>query len=256
MKSSTLKKGIYGIVTIFLLIVTWEIVAIVKNEPILFPSLSRIAVSFFRLFSVHNLNLMGMTLLRIVISVGIAFLIYFCIGTLYIWKKESYAFFRPVISIMRSTPLAILSIFLFILMGDKISPYVITILVILPVGIEGVLTAIRTIDSVLVDDLKLMNTNLFKSLFLVYIPLIKEYLVMTLLQTFGLGFKVMVMGEFICQTKNSIGKELFSIKSSLEMDNLIAWGILIVLVVFIVEKIVQGLIYNQKQKINQSTEKK
>ena len=151
---------------------------------------------------------------------------------------------------MRSTPLAVLSIFIFLLL-DKIAPYVITILVILPVAIEGITTAISNIDKNLLDDAKLNSPSIFKTIIYVYIPLIKNYLIMVFVQIFGLGIKVMVMGEFICYTKNSIGKELSVLKYINELPDLISWGIIIVLLVAIIEFIIKKIVQRQQRLINE-----
>mgnify|MGYP003300340989 CR=1 FL=1 len=141
---------------------------------------------------------------------------------------------------MRSTPQVILSIFLFILF-DRIAPYIITLLVILPVATQGILTSIDNIDPVLIDDLKLIDCNLFKKLIYAYIPLIKDYLLMVFIQIFGLGFKVMIMGEYISHTTNSIGDYLYDVKGT-DLPELIAWGILTAIIVIIVETIVNILV--------------
>ena len=58
---------------------------------------------------------------------------------------------------------------------------------------------------------------------------------MIFLQSFGLAFKVMITSEYICQTQNSIGQVLYDAKSNLDMDVLIAWSIVIVVIVVIIE---------------------
>lgn len=246
MRISTLKKFLYPIITIILIIVIWELYASYRNEPTVFPHTNQIITSFFNLFTIKNLKTLGMTLLRIIISVIIAFTISLLIGLLYILKKDTIYFFKPIISMMKTIPLAVISIFLWLIFKGTIAPYIITTLIIIPISIEGVITSIDGIDKVLIDDLKMINTNTFKSLIYVYIPLIKDYLLMVFLQTFGLGLKVMVMGEYICQTKNSVGKILSVVKSGVgyldAMSELIAWGILLVVIVVIIEILIKLLI--------------
>ena len=83
--------------------------------------------------------------------------------------------------------------------------------------------------------------NTIKKITNIYIPIIFPFIIMTLIQTLGMSFKVMIMGEYICQTDNSIGKILYGIKANLEMDSLIAYGILIVLIVSILELIIKHI---------------
>ena len=89
-------------------------------------------------------------------------------------------------------------------------------------------------DSVLLDDLKMLNISKFQTITKVYIPL-APFVLMTFMQAFGLSFKVMITSEYICQTNSSIGKTLYNARSNLDMDELLAWSIIIVLAVVAVE---------------------
>lgn len=240
MKNSIIKIITYTI-TILCIFLGIEILAIYKNEPSIYPHLNSICNSFLNLFKGKNLKIIFSTLFRILVSVIISYILTLIIGFLYLINDKIFYILNPIITIMRSLPLVIISIFLFILFNSQIAPYIITLFVVLPLSIEGIITGINNLEPVLKDDLKLINTNLIKSMYYVYIPMLKNTLVMIFVQIFGLGFKVMIMGELICYTKNSIGKELSFLKSSFEISDLIAWGILIISIVFIIEIIVKVL---------------
>ena len=47
--------------------------------------------------------------------------------------------------------------------------------------------------------------------------MIKNYVMLSLLQTLGLSLKVMIMSEYIFNIKMSIGKELYFIKNILKL---------------------------------------
>ena len=110
---------------------------------------------------------------------------------------------------------------------------------------EGLKDGIDRLDKNLMDDLALHEISFFEKLKMVYIPLVMPTIILTLLQTFGLGFKVMIMGEYFAQTKNSMGLVLNIAKSNLWMDEVLAWTILIVLVVSIIEILIN--IFNKKR---------
>ena len=87
----------------------------------------------------------------------------------------------------------------------------------------------------------MLKGNIFIKIIKIYLPIIFPFIVMTFIQTLGMSFKVMIMGEYLCQTKDSIGKTLYAVKYDLAMDTLIAYGILIVIIVVILELIVKTL---------------
>lgn len=136
---------------------------------------------------------------------------------------------------MRSVPFVCFSIFVLIIFGSKLSPYIICGLVVTPIAVQGLITAVDGIDKALLEDLALLDNSFIKALYYVYIPLIKNSIIMTLLQTFGLGFKVIVMGEYLAQTSNSIGKALYFAKSYQEINVVLAWAIMIVIIVALIE---------------------
>ncbi|MGM0436589.1 MAG: hypothetical protein ACQEQA_06005, partial [Bacillota bacterium] len=52
-----------------------------------------------------------------------------------------------------------------------------------------------------------------------------------------LGFKVLVMSEFIAQSDVSIGRMLYEGRITLDYESVFAWTLLIVFVVFVIESV-------------------
>lgn len=246
MKDSTIKNKIINysltITSILLIIFIWSIISTTYQNEMIFPNIKQIYKAFINIFKdVNNINSILITFARVMITVLACFVISILIVGLYILFPNSLSFFKPLIQIMRSTPLAVISIFIFILIGDKIGPFIITILMSLPITLEGLITSIDEINKDIIDEVKTLKGSILIKIMDIYIPIIFPFIIMTLIQTLGMSFKVMIMGEYICQTDNSIGKILYGIKANLEMDSLIAYGILIVLIVSIIEFIIKQL---------------
>lgn len=251
MKASITKNKILSITfatsSILLLLLFWIILTNIYNNSLIFPSIGQIFTSMKEILSsISSLKSIGMTILRSIIAVAICLVICLLITSLYVAYPLSVNFFKPLIRIMRSVPLAILSIFIFILIGSKKGPYVITILMTLPVVFEGLILGVNEIPEGITDELKMLNVKTSQKIIDIYIPMMKPYIIMSIVQALGMSFKVLIMGEYICQTKNSIGKELYNIKIDLDMASLLAYGILIVIIVFVLEIVVNKL----KEKLN------
>ena len=246
MRHSTTNKRILSyslLISSFLfLILIWTLVSIYYNNDLIFPSINQIIQAFFGIFKEStNMKALFLTIMRVIVSVIVCFILGFLILSIYIIWPTSLTFFRPIIQIMRSTPLAIVSIFIFILIGDKIGPYIITILMSLPVVVEGLITSSGQINKEIIDEVKTLKGSTFLKIKSIYLPIIFPYIMMTLVQSLGMSFKVMIMGEYICQTPNSIGNNLYSVKMNIEMDTLIAYGILIVIIVCLLELFIKGI---------------
>ncbi len=235
--TKTFKNTIYGTSVLFVIILLWIILSTTKQNELIFPSLSKILSQVGQIFTEQNLNILLLSILRLLFSVLFALGVSFFIAFLYIWKKESIVFFNPIIRIMRSVPFIALSIFIILAFGNRLAPYVICELVIIPIAVQGIINGIDNIDSSLIDDLKLYNNNFWKALLYVYIPITLPTIITTTLQIFGLGFKVIIMGEYLSQTPNSIGKALYYAQSFHKMDDVLAWTIIIVFITTIIEVI-------------------
>ena len=236
MKDSTIQSKIgffsSGILFIFL---GWIVFSSIMNNPI-YPDILSIFKSFFTLIiDIDVLLSMGVTLLRVLAVILISLILSLGISYLYILFEDSIYFFKPLMTLIRATPLAVISVYLWISLGSDLAPFMITLLMVFPVMSEGFISAIDNIDNAYKLQLKTEDIPLFTKFIKVYIPLIFPYIIMTVLQTFGLGIKVMIMGEYICQTSLSMGNLIYSYKQSFSFDNLIALGLYIVIIVCVLE---------------------
>lgn len=237
-KQKTLISIFSSTFTIFLLFIGWIILSTTKNNTLIYPTISQIFEEFGNIFKTNALKSFGYSLYRLLVSIIISFGIAFVIMSLYLVRKWTFGFISPIIKIMRSVPFVSFSIFVLLIFGNEYSPYIIATLVIVPIMVDGLKGGLDQIDRNLTDELALLNVGFFKKMLFVYLPILFPTIVTLILQTFGLGFKVMVMGEYLSQTPISIGKELYNAKSYLDMDVLIAWTIMIVIITGIVEFVV------------------
>ncbi len=244
MKDSIIKRHLLNnsliVSCILLLILGWSVLSISYDNDLIFPTIPQI-IKELGVILTSKVALVSIlwTIIRVVITVLICFIIGFGILIIYVLNPVSISFFKPLITIMRSTPLAVVSIFIFILIGADTGPYVITLLMTFPVVIEGLIVSINQIDKEIIDETKTLKGSSIEKITQVYIPIIMPYILMTFIQSLGMSFKVIIMGEYICQTKNSIGKLLYNAKANLDMATLIGYGIIIVVIVTILEQLIK-----------------
>lgn len=240
MKVSTqIRKYSFYLTGILIIILTWIIYSNSQNNEIIFPSLSNILNSLLNLLKEKRTYILLLsTIGRIIGSLLSAFLISLIITLIYSISNVSINLFKPILTISKSTPLIIISLFIWMAFSSDFGPIFINILMVVPIITEGLINGINSIEKDLVDQIKLEPINKIKKYIFLDLPINKNIIIMVLLQTFGLSFKVMIMAEYICQTNNSIGKTLNIIKGNLEMNNLLAWGIIIVIIVSIIEIII------------------
>ena len=155
------------------------------------------------------------------------------------------SFLRPIIIIMKASPLVAVAIYIFIIIRGSsahiIRPMLICFLVTMPVMLEATIASIDNMDQNIVLELHVTDASKWAKFIKIYLPLMFPSIVTCLLQTIGLGFKVIVTGEYLCQVKRSVGLMIYSSFSILDMANLIAIIIEIVIIVIIGESIIKYL---------------
>lgn len=229
-KNSFIKsRYIFSLTTIIIFVFVWVLLSNNANNSYAFPSLSVIGDSFKKLLVEYNIVVLK-TILKIVISVFVGVIISLGIVALYILKKDLIGFFEPILEFLHVVPIIGISLYLFLIFDDlSTPPYVITVMVVVPIIVKALVTAIDNIDKTVLDALKLEQVTFSQKLFNVYIPLIMPYFLMALLQSFSLGVKAMIMGEYICYVNGSLGALMYN--SKLEDNGLL---IAILLVLFLI----------------------
>lgn len=246
MKNSIWNKSyIYSTSGILLLILAWIIVSTLANDSLIFPTIDQIFKAIIDIFCKGtNLKYIGFDIIRIVFSIIVSFAASIMIVFIYIRFKNSYHFLKPILVFFKTIPVVAISIFIWLLVGGKNVPIITTVLVTVPVIIQGLVGAIDSMDQNLMDELRMVNNNHFIAFFKVYLPYLLPYIFISFFQTFGLGLKVLVTSEYLSQTNNSIGKALYNAQSNIALDVILAWSIIIIVFVGISEVIIKKISKN------------
>lgn len=240
--STTLARAVSFLSGILFLFLLWMGISGFQQNEFIYPGIGKIFTAFIgMLIDQTTVSYAVCSFARVLLVLLISFLLCTALSFLYILCRNLYSFFRPLLVLLRATPLAIVSVYLWISLGSERAPYAITLLMVLPVMNEGFIAAIDNIDRAYILEMRTENVSLVRKFFRVYLPLIFPYIVMTLLQTFGLGIKVMLMGEYLCQSKASLGSLIYQYKQNLAFDSLLALLIYIVLIVFLLEFFVRKI---------------
>lgn len=87
--------------------------------------------------------------------------------------------------------------------------------------IDALFEAQDNIDSYVMLDLKTHNISNIKKYFKIIFPLMLPYLEMSIIMSFGLGFKVIVMGEYMMQSPSTLGLLIYYKKANIEIEYLL-----------------------------------
>lgn len=243
MNKNNLGSLLLGVIFIILI---WHFSAIIINNDIVIPKIKSVLVSLINLLTdKKTYYIMILTILRLILIMGISFVISLILVAISIYSKHIQFFIKPMISFLRATPIVAIIIILLVILGNNKTPSIVTSFILIPLFYESLFIGINSIDKNIIDDVQTISNFSIKILFTIYIPLVFNEIITSLIQAFGLGLKSLVMSEFIAQPRNSIGYEILQNKLNLQMDYVFAWTIILILFVLIFEVMIYKIFEQQ-----------
>lgn len=144
-------------------------------------------------------------------------------------------FIRPMMTVIKSTPVASFIILALVLMSRSLLPVFIVFLIVLPVVWANVHEGITSTDKKLKEVATVFGISFGKCLSSLYIPTVAPYFRSALLSSVGLAWKAGIAAEVLAAPSASIGKKLFESKQYLETVDLFAWTLAVIIMSLLVE---------------------
>lgn len=251
MKNSIIKsKYIFSATTVILVILAWIILSNITKNTFVFPTF-KMMLEGAKIIFVDEPFVLPYTIVSIVLAIVISFIISAVIVVIYILKKDLLGFFTPILSFIHVVPTMGITLYLFFIVKNaRLIPFILVVMVTVPIIVEGLITAYDNIDKGIMDVLKLEQISFFQKLFKIYIPLMMPYILMTLMQSASLGIKALIMGEYIAGYKPGSQLTIGNILSAYQDNTGVV--VFILLLLFVMSLICEIIIKILKHKINKS----
>ncbi len=241
MKSKA-RKYLFGLIGFGLLLAVWEICAVAINFDFILPTVEATFIEFVMLFTEGSfyltvLSSLGRILLGLVLGIllGIALALF----TNYIpYTREILS---PLITVIRSTPVASFIMVLWLIVGSDFVPTVIAVLMVMPIIWQNLETGFSSVAKDLNEVCQIYGIKGKRKLRILIYPTLKEYLIPSIITSAGLSWKSGIAAEIISYTANSIGREIYLAKAYFESGKLFAWTLIVVISSLIIEKLLKYL---------------
>lgn len=241
------KKIILNIISILLIYLLLLLGSILFNNELVFPRPNKIIVSFFKLIQKkESYIILFSTFKRLVISLSISFIIAFLLGILSGLLEDVEIILKPIINIFKSIPIIAIIIIIMSVSGFDLTPYLTTIFMTFPIIYQGIVEGVKNIKNEYLEAYKLDSNTNISVLSYIHLPLIKHNIYLSIIQSIGIGIKVLVVSEFIVNTKNSIGEALINEKNMMNYDNVFAYSIFLVIIISFIEYLTKKIKLNIK----------
>ncbi len=144
-------------------------------------------------------------------------------------------FLAPFMAAVKAVPVASFTILALFMISSKNLSVLVVFLIALPVVYSNVLTGINACDKRLLEAAKLFGVTPFKKTVYIYFSQVLPYFKSALSVASGLSWKSGVAAELIVIAASSIGERLYEAKVSLEMVDLFAWTLVVILMSHLTE---------------------
>ena len=216
----------------------WQISATLMDNEFLLPDISATLNAFWGLVTKAGFY-KAVLFSAIRVSLG---LLFGCIaGILLALLCNTYnvihTLFSPLISVIKSTPVASFIVVLWVLMsGDALSVFI-GFLMVMPIIWQNLLDGFSAIDKNLSEVADIFQFSYAKRFKLLIFPTLRSYLIPAIITASGLAWKAEIAAEIIAYTKNSIGQGINDAKYNMDTASVFAWTIVIIAFSVALEKL-------------------
>lgn len=224
---------------LFMWLLIWQMAALLIDNDILFAGPIDVGKSLGSLLMTWEFYQICMASLgRILTGFLLAFVLGILVGGLSYALPLAEEIFEPVLSVMKSIPVASFVVLLLIWQGSENLSVWISFFVVFPNACVSMKNGLKAVDSRLLEMADIFQIHGWKRLLYIYRPALVLFLFSGMETCVGMAFKSGVAAEVIGVPDFSIGERIYISKIYLDTPGLFAWTIALIVLSFLVEKLV------------------
>lgn len=193
-----MKKSIFTILSITILILAWQLLTMLVRLPELVPSIPHLFSTLVALFASGSFYQSVMaTVLRGTIGMSISLMAAMGVSLLFYKCEWIYELFRPLLAIMRSIPVISFILLALIFLNAESIPLIIAFLTMFPLLTENLTKGIRGQRKEFSIMARQFRIGRWNKLTQVVYPQLKPFLYSGLASASGFGWRAIIMGEVL-----------------------------------------------------------
>ena len=221
----------------------WQALALLVGKELLLPAPFAVLTRLFELAADASFwAITAFSLLRILCGTAAAVALGVVLAVICCRSRLLDALLSPLVTMVKSTPVASFILLLLIWIGRDLLPAVIVLLMVLPVVWGNVCAGIRNTDPLLLRTARVFGFSRWRTLRRVYVPSVMPHFLSACRTSLGLAWKSGIAAEVLTVPVMSIGKMLFESKLYWEVTDLFAWTVVVILCSLIIEKVLMAAI--------------
>lgn len=211
-----------------------------RGNELLLPYPATVLASLLRLSAQPSFWTTAFTSLgRILLGLAVGVLLGAALAGLTCASRWCDRLLSPAIRVIRATPVASFILLVLLWTGRNTVSVIIAALMVLPVVWGNLSRGIQETDPQLLEMAKAYRFSSFKTIRLIYIPSLHPYFLSAITTAMGLAWKSGVAAEVLCLPKQAIGTQIYNTKLYLEIPDLFAWTVVVILLSLALEKLLR-----------------
>ncbi len=241
--SAALRKTLRTLAVVLFWLLIWQLAAALVGQELLLPSPLRVARELLQLAGGAEFWLtVAQSIRRVLTGIASAVLLGILLALLTHKSALLRALLSPVMTLVKSTPVASFIILALVWLGRDVVPPVIAALMVLPVVWANVSQGLDGIDPQLLELAQVCRLPRGRVFRRITLPSVLPHLRAALCSALGLGWKAGVAAEILTVPARSIGKRIYEAKIYLETTELFAWTAAVVLLSLVIERLLLRLV--------------
>ena len=236
------------LLAVFIWIVFWALLSLAVANPLLLPGPLAVFKRLGELIRGADFWRCTLTsLLRVLLGVVSAAVLASLLAALSERSSPAKALIGPVMTVIKSTPVASFTILVLLWLSRDAAPVLICALIVMPVVFSNVSAGIRSVDPLLLELAQAYRLGRMKTFRRIKLPSVMPYFRSAMQSSLGFGWKAGVAAEVLTLPRQSIGRMIMESKLYLETGDLFAWTLAVILLSLLIERLLMRLISGRRQ---------
>ncbi len=244
MRISTIKNKYFNkILSLLIWLLVWTLLAYFIASPVLLPSPARVLKSLGNLLvrPYFWASILG-SVTNIFLGLILGFFLAVFLASLSHVFPLLENFIGLPIDLIKSTPLASITIVLLVWISSKNLSIFIVVLMVLPNIYYASLSGLKNTSQELLEMAQVFKLSRPKKIRFIYLDSLRSFLRPSLMASIGLAWKSGISAEVLALVKDSIGENIYYAKLYLNTAELFAWTLVIILLAKIFQSLTTILI--------------
>ncbi|MBO4583988.1 MAG: ABC transporter permease subunit [Clostridia bacterium] len=242
-KHPKLKKAAAAVFAAAFWLGIWQLAAVLINEQIVLAPPLTVFKTLFSLAGTWDFWLtVALSALRIFCGYALGVLFGVAFAVLTKASRIAYTLLRPMMSVIKATPVASFIIMLLFFSPNSYIPTVTSFLMVFPMIWANTFKGIDETDEKLLEMAEVFGFSRKCLLRDVYMPSVKPYFVPAALTSLGFAWKAGIAAEVLASPKHSIGGMLYRAKVYLETPEMLAWTLCVIMISMLLEWLLSYLL--------------